>query len=462
MSEPSILSSDSSQAVNSPLSKSRRLLIVGAVIVAVVAVGAVVKTSGGVGGSRSGTIASNLGENSRLAAGNEHVCTIRADSTVWCWGKGYYGELGVEETYRLPPQLLTSTPVQVPTSDVSDARSLAAGLNHTCALLNDGRVKCWGRNDSWQTNSYPGDPWAPTFVKVGCCSAADADPLENVKAIAAGDNHTCALLNDGKVNCWGKNNKGQLGRGYTDPPLRNITNRPSRVLLDNSDPWSPVSLKNVVAISAAGDHTCALLSDTSVKCWGGGEYGALGNGESKDSSLPVSVHKSLTDESNLVDVASLAVGSRHTCILNTSGRASCWGSNVWGQLGNNPLAGTTAFSLKKAPVEVDSDDEFSNIATSSFTTCAILKSTKAVQCWGLNYSGQVGDGTVINRQQPVNVEGDGNYNVELALGKAFSCSLASTQAIRCWGDNSEGQLGNGTTNYSTTNYRNTAGFVIFP
>ncbi len=451
MSEPSILSSNSSQAVNSPLSKSRRLLIVGAVIVALVAVGAVVKTSGGVGGSRSGTIASNLGKNSRLAAGNEHVCTIRADSTVWCWGKGYYGELGVEETYRLPPQLLTSTPVQVATSDVSDARSLAAGLNHTCALLNDGRVKCWGRNDSGQTNSYPGDSWAPTFVKVPSGTAAPDVPLENVKAIAAGYNHTCALKNDGGVSCWGKNNKGQLGRGYTDP-----SNTVSRVWSGSSFDSPP--LKNVVAISAAGDHTCALLSFTSVKCWGGGEYGALGNGESKDSSLPVSVHKSLTDERNLVDVASLAVGPVHTCILNTSGKASCWGSNVWGQLGNNPLAGTTAFSLKKAPVEVDSDDEFSNIATSSFTTCAILKSTKAVQCWGQNSFGQVGDGTNINRQQPVNVSGDGNYNVELALGiDFFSCSLASTQAIRCWGNNGEGQLGDG-----TTNDRNTAGFVIFP
>jgi len=174
--------------------------------------------------------------------------------------------------------------------------------------------------------------------------------------------------------------------------------------------------------------------------------------------LPVSVHKYLTDESNLVDVASLAVGFRHTCILNTSGKASCWGQNSFGQLGNNPLAGPTAFSLKKAPVEVDSDDEFSNIATSSFTTCAILKSTKAVQCWGLNLFGQVGDGTNANRQQPVNVSGDGNYNVELALGlNYFSCSLASTQAIRCWGDNGEGQLGDG-----TTNDRNTAGFVIFP
>ncbi len=454
MSEPSILSSDSSQAVNSPLSKSRRLLIVGAVIVAVVAVGAVVKTSGGVGGSRSGTIASNLGENSRLAAGNEHVCTIRADSTVWCWGEGYYGELGVEETYHSYPDTV-STPVQVATSDVSDARSLAAGLNHTCALLNDGRVKCWGRNDSGQTNSYPGDSWAPTFVR-GLSGAPD-DLLENVKAIAAGDNHTCALLNDGEVNCWGKNNKGQHGRGNMDP-----NNFVSRVRSGSSFDSPP--LENVIAISAGGDHTCALLSDTqsvlpttTVKCWGGGEYGALGNGESKDSSVPVFVHTSLTDESNLVDVASLAVGPVHTCILNTSGKASCWGSNVWGQLGNNPLAGTTAFSLKKAPVEVDSDDEFSNIATSTFTTCAILKSTKAVQCWGLNYSGQVGDGTVINRQQPVNVEGDGNYNVELALGKAFSCSLASTQAIRCWGDNSEGQLGDG-----TTNDRNTAGIVLFP
>ena len=453
MSEHSVFSSDSSQAVNSPLSKSRRLLIVGAVIVVVVALVAVVKTSGGVGGSRSGTIASNLGENSRLAAGGDHVCTIRSDSTVWCWGGNTRGELGVENTYLISldvDSLLTvPTPVQVSPSQLSDVRSLAAGLDHTCALLNDGRVKCWGHNAYGQTNPSTAGNFSqgPSFVTVPWYNNPQV-PLENVKAIAAGYNHTCALLNDGRVKCWGNNNKGQLGQG--------TLSLPTQVLLVSST--ETYSLENVTAISAGGDHTCALLSDTSVKCWGDGEFGALGNGESEDSSLPVSVQKSLTDESNLVDVASLAVGPVHACILNTSGKASCWGSNVWGQLGNNPLAGTTAFSLKKAPVEVDSDDEFSNIATSTFTTCAILKSTKAVQCWGKNNYGQVGDGTSINRQQPVNVSGDGNYNVELALGiDLFSCSLASTEAIRCWGHNNKGQLGDG-----TKSGRNAAGFVIFP
>lgn len=387
MSEPSMPSSDSSQAVDSPLSKSRRLLIVGAVIVALVAVGAVVKTSGGVGGSRSGTIASSFGENSRLAAGAEHVCTIRADSTVWCWGDNTLGELGGNAGRRV-------TPVQVPTSDVSDARSLASGYDHTCALLNDGHVKCWGNNSHGETN--------PSTA-------------------------------------------------------RNFSQGPSFVTEVSGTGGPNVPLANVNAISAGGDHTCALMSDRSVMCWGYGAYGALGNGESEDSWVAVFVHKSVTDDSNLVDVASLAVGGDHTCILNTSGKASCWGANFFGQLGNNPSLGTTLISHKKAPVEVDSDEEFSTIATSANRTCAILKSTKALQCWGLNYSGQVGDGTRINRQQPVNVSGDGNYNVELALGKAFSCSLASTEAIRCWGNNSEGQLGNG-----TTDDRNTAGFVIFP
>ena len=447
MSEPSMLSSDSSQAVNSPLSKSRRLLIVGAVIVALVAVGAVVKTTGGVGGSRSGTIASNLGENSRLSAAGDHVCTIRADSTVWCWGYNGNGALGVSLIDR------SVTPVQVPTSDLSDVRSLAAGTDHTCALLNDGHVKCWGANDSGQ--SHPSEDHqefqtSPDFVTEVSGTGGANVPLANVKAIAAGSGFTCALHNNGRVSCWGDNVWGELGTGDFNPQS------PMTIATSVVDKFS-APIENVIAISAGGLSTCALMADTSVMCWGFGDYGSLGNGKMQESSVAVFVHKSVTDDSNLVHVASLAVGGYHTCILDTSGRASCWGKNFWGQLGNNPLAGTTAFSLKKAPVEVDSDEEFSNIATSSDTTCAILKSTKAVQCWGLNYSGQVGDGTRINRQQPVNVSGDGNYNVELALAQAFSCSLASNEAIRCWGNNSEGQLGNG-----TTNDRNTAGFVIFP
>lgn len=132
MSEPSMPSSDSSQAVDSPLSKSRRLLIVGAVIVALVAVGAVVKTSGGVGGSRSGTIASSFGENSRLAAGAEHVCTIRADSTVWCWGttlSASWAEMPVVESLRCrSPLVMFPMPDHWPLAMITRAHFSMTGM----------------------------------------------------------------------------------------------------------------------------------------------------------------------------------------------------------------------------------------------------------------------------------------------------------------------------------------------
>jgi alpha-tubulin suppressor-like RCC1 family protein len=217
-------------------------------------------------------------------------------------------------------------------------------------------------------------------------------------------------------------------------------------------------LDSVVAISAGGDTTCALLSDTSVKCWGSNNDGVLGIGTYRvtSSETPLNVVKSETDNSALNNVVAISVGTSHTCILDASRHASCWGYNGFDQLGIKTKIFAAPAAEKSAPVRVDSDEEFSTISAGGFHTCAILESTKAVQCWGNNNQGQLGDGTTKNRNPPVAVSGDGNANVELALGARFSCSLASNAAIRCWGLNDHGELGNG-----TTVNRDTAGYVIF-
>jgi alpha-tubulin suppressor-like RCC1 family protein len=446
MSNPSLSTGDTPDVSSSGMGLSRRLVIVGAVIVAVVAVGAVVKISGGLGGSRSGTVANNLQADSRLASGNDHVCTIRGDATVWCWGL----TTDIHYSYSYPPRRYSSTPTQIPSSQIAEAQSITAGAEHTCALLANYQVKCWGQGDYGQLgDGEETDKSEP--VSVLASDGAASETLSSVKAITAGDAHTCALKTDGLVWCWGLNASGQVGYSGSTYEYRLAQKVPDLV--------------GVVAISAGGDRTCALLSDSSVKCWGNngqevGHPGNLGVGKSASqlsySATPLNVVSSGVGRRNLEDVVAISVADDHTCILDTSNHASCWGDNQFGQLGNNPGLGTTALSSKLAPVSVDSDEEYSSISAGYLHTCAVLKSTKAVQCWGRNKKGQIGDGTTTNRQQPVAVDGDGNANVELALGEEFSCSLASNAAIRCWGLNVYGQLGNG-----TTTDRDTAGFVIF-
>ena len=442
MSESSTLPSDSTSGLNSPSSKSRRLLIVGAVIVAIVAVGAVVKITGGIGGSRAGTIAAKSEEpnNSRIASGTDHTCTIRDDATVWCWGWNFSSQLARSIT----SPAYSSTPIQVPPSQVSGAQSVAAGYGHTCALLANSQVKCWGDGEGGQLGNdtqYLLDAVNPVSVMES--GDRGAAPFEDVEAIAAGRSHTCALKTGGTVWCWGDNRSSQMGL-----PESNVEQLTPRMVS---------KLDSVVAISAGWDTTCALLSDTSVKCWGSNNNPGLGIvSPIRSSATPVNVVRSETDNRALKNVVAISVGINHTCILDASRHASCWGGNGTGQLGNNPALGTTPFAATSAPVRVDSDEEFSTISAGGFHTCAILESTKAVQCWGSNNRGQLGDGTTKNRDRPVAVSGDGNLNVELALGARFSCSLASNAAIRCWGLNDHGQLGNG-----TTNKRDTAGYVIF-
>ena len=441
MSESSTLPSDSTSGLNSPSSKSRRLLIVGAVIVAIVAVGAVVKITGGIGGSRAGTIAAKSEEpnNSRIASGTDHTCTIRDDATVWCWGWNFSSQLA----RNITSPAYSSTPIQVPPSKVSGAQSVAAGDGHTCALLANSQVKCWGDGDGAQLgNGASFDAVNPVSVMVSL--GPDGAPFEDVEAIAAGRKHTCALKTGGTVWCWGDNRSSQMGLPWSNG--------------GQLTPRMVSQLDSVVAISAGGDTTCALLSDTSVKCWGSNNDGALGIGTYRvtSSETPLNVVRSETDNRALNNVVAISVGDNHTCILDASRHASCWGYNGTGQLGNNPALGTTPFAATSAPVRVDSDEEFSTISAGGLHTCAILESTKAVQCWGNNNKGQLGDGTTKNRDRPVAVSGDGNANVELGLGARFSCSLASNAAIRCWGLNNHGELGNG-----TTNNRDTAGYVIF-
>jgi len=186
-------------------------------------------------------------------------------------------------------------------------------------------------------------------------------------------------------------------------------------------------------ISGGGTHTCAITSSGSVKCWGYNFFGQLGDGTTADSKVPVSV-------SDLSSGASaISAGCYHTCAITSSGGAKCWGYNNYGQLGNNSNADSNV------PVSVSGlDSGVRAISAGHFYTCAIT-SSGAVKCWGRNRDGQLGDGTTADSNIPVSVSGLSSGVSAVSAGYSHTCAITSSGAVKCWGHNSVGQLGDGTT-----------------
>jgi len=293
-------------------------------------------------------------------AGDYHTCGLASGGLASCWGQNGNGQLGDGTLWE------RSTPVSV--TPARGYASLSVGSYHSCGLTSGGLAYCWGFNSWGQLGTGTvTDSWTSTPVAGG----------HAFTGLSAGGAHTCGLVSGGAAYCWGFNGYGQLGTGDSLP-----ANVPHLVV--NGLQFS--------GLTAGGDHTCGFLSSGVAYCWGTNDHGQLGTGSTSGFAGPVQV-------SSGVRFASLSAGFDYTCGLTSAGAAYCWGSNINGQLGNG-VSGADQLT----PVAVSGGRVFQDLTAGYAHTCGITNAGVAY-CWGLNSSGQLGDGTLNNRAVPVKVIG---------------------------------------------------------
>jgi alpha-tubulin suppressor-like RCC1 family protein/endonuclease/exonuclease/phosphatase family metal-dependent hydrolase len=338
-----------------------------------------------------------------ISAGTYHTCEGTVAGGVQCWGWNKYGQLGDGTTIdRISPVNVIGLPVGIV--------AISAANEHTCALTSGGGVKCWGGNRFGQLgDGTTTDSLTPADV---------AGLTSGVSAISAVYLHTCALTVGGGVKCWGNRGYG-LGDG---------------TLLDRHTPVDVVGLTSgVSAIANGGMHTCALTSSGGVKCWGANRVGQLGDGTTTDRLTPVEVTGLASG------VRAISAGGEHTCALTAQGGVKCWGFLMFA-----PDYLTSTHS--STPVDVIGlASGVSAISVGEISICA-LTAGGGVKCWGSNDRGILGDGTTIDRGTPGDVSGLTSGVSAISMGGAHTCALTSSGAVKCWGYNLHGQLGDGTYN----------------
>jgi len=257
--------------------------------------------------------------------------------------------------------------------------------------------------------------------------------------LVAGALHTCALLENGGVRCWGDGTSGQLGYGNTN----NIGDDEHPAATGNVDVGGEVT-----QLAAGTSHTCAVLKEGRVRCWGSNVFGQLGYGNTNDigdDETPASAG----DVNVGGPVMQLVAGSRHTCALLEDGRVRCWGLGTSGQLGYRSSNNIGDGEHPAAAGDVNVGGTVTQLAAGSSHTCAIVES-RTVRCWGSGGSGQLGYGNpnTIGDDEYPEAAGDVNVGrpaIQLAAGAYHTCALLDNDQVRCWGSAAEGKLGYGNT-----------------
>ena len=329
-----------------------------------------------------------------ISAGAAHTCALLDNATVKCWGSGLYGRLGYEGSTNRgdsPGQMGDSLPA-VSLGTGRTAFQISVGSEHSCALLDNFSVKCWGRGTYGQLG-------IGSTATIGDGAGEMGDSLTAVvfaagrsaRSIAAGSNHTCAILDNASVVCWGRGSSGQLGQGA----ISNIGYSGSATVA--STPAIDLgSGRTALAISAGDAHTCAILDNAAVKCWGSGGNGRLGSGATANLGDGAGEMGRLPGTVNIGadrTARAISAGIAHTCAVLDNATVKCWGNGASGNLGygnqNNVGDNPNQMGTNLAAVALGTGRTALAISAGGAHTCAVLNDA-TLKCWGDGSSGQLG------------------------------------------------------------------------
>ena len=387
-----------------------------------------------------GQLGSTIGEGGGVsfvdvAAGAYHACGLADDGAAWCWGRNDAGQLGDGS--------LADRSTRLRAAGGQSFTSLAAGARHTCGVAADGGAWCWGSNAHGQLGNGSFDDSAVPVAVAGS---------RRFSEIAAGSEHTCGISTDGGTLCWGATDLGQVPTfQFLDPvriegyafdelwtgPGRYCGRAGSETYCWNgpSSPWDPSYFE--ILQQAAGmervvsgpTSACGLLPGGVAACWGSNEHGQLGDG---------SVGGTVTDPVPVTGgqrFEEIGVGLAHACGLALTGRVWCWGSNAGGQLG----AGS-AEPGGGSPREVAGGTTYTSLAVGAGHACA-LTTGGTIHCWGGNSLGAVGDGTSESKAMPTAIAVNQTFAAVYAVDYSRTCALTASGEAYCWGSGNEGSLG---------------------
>lgn len=373
-------------------------------------------------------------EVNKIIAGGNHNCAILSDGNIKCWGSNNYGQLGIGSTDTIGDD---EHPSSIDTLNfgqrVVDA---AGGLAHTCVLLEDGDVKCFGRNQFGQlglghTDDIGDNETADAFESVPLPTKASK--------IYAGTNYNCAVLDNKKVKCWGQNSFGQLGYGDTEN-------------LGDDEDVSSYSYVDVGAdvikmdISTVSSHTCVVTTSEDLKCWGLNNQGQLGYGHTDtlgDTEVPSS-YGYVPFGNKILQVAT---GFVHTCALSEGQQVRCWGNNNFGQTGFGSITLIGDDEPADSAPYLDFGNAGSKMVTTGNAHSCVIGQDEKVYCFGSGASGQTGLASTNNVGDNETVLGNSEVQIDLALNQVaagfnHTCVLTKDEGkVICFGDNESGQLG---------------------
>ena len=392
--------------------------------------------SGGSVSGESGSATQTQAVLRYLDIGTAHSCGLLDNNTIKCWGLGSSGQLGYGATSTLGDGAgeMGDALATIDLGTGRTAKQIATGSSHSCAVLDNNTVKCWGLGTNGRLGYGTTTSLGRSIGQMGDALATiDLGTGRTAVAISAGSAHTCAVLDNATVKCWGLNTDGQLGLGDTDDRGDDAGEMGDSLAIINLGTG-----RTAVAISAGSTHTCAVLDNATAKCWGGGAFGQLGVGSVDsigDGSGEMGNALAAVSLGTGRTVKALSSGDAHTCAILDNNSVKCWGNGADGRLGNGTTSdiGDSSGEMGNAlnAISLGSGRTANSISAGEAHTCALLDN-ETVKCWGNGASGRLGYGATTSLGDASEEMGESLAVVDLGTSrsaKAIKAGDAHTCAV---------------------------------